>query len=193
MGTAASLFAAPQHPYTRALLSAIPVPDPDAPPPAHRDGPGVVQPRTPRSSKSPTVTGPRSDMEREAHRSPILFERLERERQAADRQYNDALTALDRAFEPRPPASSRAGVRRPQPGGTAESRLEDSARRRARIRPFAEGAAARDSSGDCGRRRSMPSSDSTRRSSNTSTATPPCSSEATQAAATLVEAARREV
>jgi SAM-dependent methyltransferase len=31
-----------------------------------------------------------------------LFERLERERQAADRQYNEALTALDRAFEPRP-------------------------------------------------------------------------------------------
>jgi oligopeptide transport system ATP-binding protein len=30
MAPAASLFASPQHPYTRALLSAIPVPDPEA-------------------------------------------------------------------------------------------------------------------------------------------------------------------
>ena len=32
MGPTSSLFASPQHPYTQALLSAIPVPDPDTPP-----------------------------------------------------------------------------------------------------------------------------------------------------------------
>src|SRR5207237_6739383 len=31
MGPTAALFASPQHAYTKALLSAIPIPDPDAP------------------------------------------------------------------------------------------------------------------------------------------------------------------
>ena len=31
MGPTAAIFASPQHEYTKALLSAIPIPDPDAP------------------------------------------------------------------------------------------------------------------------------------------------------------------
>jgi peptide/nickel transport system ATP-binding protein len=34
MGTVEAIFQDPRHPYTRALLSATPVPDPDAPPPS---------------------------------------------------------------------------------------------------------------------------------------------------------------
>jgi len=49
MGPTSSLFASPQHPYTQALLSAIPVPDPDTPPrrieldPAHIDRNAVLR------------------------------------------------------------------------------------------------------------------------------------------------------
>jgi oligopeptide transport system ATP-binding protein len=41
------LFAAPQHPYTRALLSAVPVPDPDAPRQRIVLDPALFDPRAP--------------------------------------------------------------------------------------------------------------------------------------------------
>ena len=45
IGPVESLFASPQHPYTRALLSAIPVPDPDAPRNRIVLDPAIDQPR----------------------------------------------------------------------------------------------------------------------------------------------------
>lgn len=46
-----------------------------------------------------------------------LFERLEHEREAADRQYNEALTALDRAYQDRPDRPGHP-AHQARPGGT---------------------------------------------------------------------------
>ena len=100
-----------------------------------------------------------------------LFERLDRERQAADRQYNDALTALDRALQPGPELPSPPVFHDRQPGRAPESWMEDPARGRADRRSFTQRTACAGSSGACWRRRSMRSSVSTPPSSITSIAT----------------------
>jgi len=41
------LFAHAVHPYTRALLAAVPQPDPEAPPPRVEFDPATFEPRTP--------------------------------------------------------------------------------------------------------------------------------------------------
>src|SRR4051812_1184008 len=54
-------------------------------------------------------TGPPSKMEREGALAD-LFARLDRERLSADRQYNDALTALDRAYQDRQARGALPGL-----------------------------------------------------------------------------------
>ena len=122
-----------------------------------------------------------------------LFERLDRERQAADRQYNDALTALDRALTRAPRAPVAAGIPRRQPGRASESGMEDPARGRRRPPIVRSRAACAGSSGACWGRRSTRSSVSTPPSSITSIATSRRAEEAARAAAALVDAARREL
>jgi len=59
--TAERLFADPRHPYTRALLAAVPTPDPDAPPPrlVLRDDPAPTADATPGCPFHPRCPDPR--------------------------------------------------------------------------------------------------------------------------------------
>jgi len=87
-GRAAEIFAAPWHPYTEALLSAVPDPRPVSPPPAHRarrraaerGGPaqGVsLSPRVARARSAPCAIRHRrpSRSSRVGHRIACIFRR----------------------------------------------------------------------------------------------------------------------